>query len=209
MRIITFFSCVGSILLLCACSGNRSGPPKEPPSTGVVDRAVLDDDPGLLIACPGVNGNGAAVKDYIPTSVSNDDFCRGWLASKESYLCAAYYWFEQASSLGADGLDWSERQTAVRKAIIAIHDVLFDLQDFALEELSQLHYTEDAVQGKCDPFSTSPTAYVLPLQYFRRLKVQATELYRQIAQFYTYALVATADAGRSSVGSVGCRSARP
>jgi len=54
--------------------------------------------------------------------------------------------------------------------------VAFDLHDFIVEEISYKDYWEDALHGYCG--LSSPTAYVLPLQYFRRLKVQATELYR-------------------------------
>ena len=113
MRNGTWIIVSGLLLLSWSCTDPAVGP-RGLPTTATAERAQFE--PELLAACPGLEVSNL-VHDYVPDSVTNSGDCKGWLASKESYHCAAFHWFDQASSLGPDGLDWPARQSAMRKAV--------------------------------------------------------------------------------------------
>ncbi|MDY0002185.1 MAG: hypothetical protein RBU30_12880, partial [Polyangia bacterium] len=87
---------------------------------------------------------------YVPTSVSSDPICRGWLAEKEKYLCWAYYYFNAATTFSAAGGTPEERLSFFRAAVETLTTMLFDLEDYYGPQYTwNPAYTEDKVVIKC------------------------------------------------------------
>ncbi len=174
-------------------------------STEQTHRSVQLDYEGLGDACPcHPDGQGSSSCDwglYVPPSLASGDgdMCDFWIGRQEVLLCGAYFHFNKATSLSnVAGIDWPKRLAYFRASVENLMDLIFDTQD--LEDLDNWvqDYTEDKLVDSCWDANEDRVAQ---LQYVRRLKLQAAELYKHIGDLYSYALVAEADGSRTISGN--------
>ena len=142
----------------------------------------------------------AIPENLVPDSLTTVPGCKSYLGEQEMLLCKAYGHFNTATCLEMQaGVTWRLRLAHFRAAVENLLDLLFETGDLERVTGWQRKYTEDKLAENCPVNGDNPDN-VDELLYYRQLKVQAVELYQRIAEYYTYAHVADADASRAQAG---------